>query len=756
MEKHEQIRKSEKLFQVMIEKSADIITLSLPEGKLIYVSPSLETMLGFTQEEFFNLPAYNFIHPDDLPELIEQVTGLLNTPGKSFNCEQRLLHKNGTWRWCEGTITNMLHDTDIGALVSNFRDITDRRNTEELLQQEEFKFRELFEKANDVIYVHEAETGRVLQVNQRAVEITGFSKEELLTMSMEEQITDHPNYSAEKAIGYIQKAAMGEPQCFEWLGKLKGGNTSWFEVNLKRATIAGKECILAFFHEINERKKTEEKVAEQAALLDITMDAIMVRDMDKNILFWNKGAEELYGHKKEDVIGKNVFNLIYGANLFELEQEKQIDFINGIWQGELKNIDKYGKTILVDSKWTLISDIKGNPTSIMVVNTDITRKKLMETEYLRIQRMDSIGTLASGISHDLNNVLAPIMMSIEILKMRINDKRGLDLIEAMTKSTQHGALLVKQLLTFARGVEGTHTIIELENILLEVKQIMTSALPKNIDIITELPVNLNKISGDSTQLSQVIMNLMVNARDAMPQGGLIKISAENVYIDSIFIQMKPEARVGNFISLSVSDTGTGIPKNIINKIFEPFFTTKDFGKGTGLGLSTTIGIIKSHGGFINVSSEEGKGTKFNIYLPVIEKIPDDISSLKNAVTNLIGNGETILLIEDDNSIVEAGVQILEQNNYKVLKANDGVEGLTLYLQNMDKISLVITDITLPLMDGNQLVHAIFKINPGEKIIVMSGLEKSENIRGLGDRITFLSKPFLAYTFLMALREKLNC
>jgi two-component system cell cycle sensor histidine kinase/response regulator CckA len=240
----------------------------------------------------------------------------------------------------------------------------------------------------------------------------------------------------------------------------------------------------------------------------------------------------------------------------------------------------------------------------------------------------------------------------------------------------------------------------------------------------------------------------------MPEGGRIKISANNIYLDSTFTQMNPEAKAGNYISLTISDTGSGIPKNIIDKIFEPFFTTKGIGKGTGLGLSTTIGIIKSHGGFINVTSNEGLGTEFKIYLPVTGITENEFINKKSEQI-FKGNGETILIIENDNSILEAAIQTLEQHNYKVIKASDGVEGVAAYLQNKEEIKLVISNVTLPIMDGYQTIKVIFKMNPDEKIILISGLEQRENIRQYDKPIKFIKKPFTANILLMAIHEQFN-
>jgi two-component system cell cycle sensor histidine kinase/response regulator CckA len=531
------------------------------------------------------------------------------------------------------------------------------------------------------------------------------------------------------------------------------GEKQWFLMNV--TSLTGNAGVLISHLNITAQKLNEEKLREQAPLLDITTDAITVSDLEEKIIYCNKGAELLYGYKKEELIGNKFYEILNKEPFSELDNAINSVMKNGSWEGELQQVTKNGELITIESKWTLMTNNKGEPVSILVVSSDITKRKIMEEEYLRGQRLESIGTLAGGIAHDLNNVLTPMMMSVELLKMRLTDQKGLNLIDSMKKSTQHGADLVKQLLIFARGGEaGEHFTLEPASILTEIKKIVGISFPKTIDFFTEIPVDLKKIRGDATQLNQVLMNLLVNARDAMPEGGIITISAKNIFLDNTFAQMNADAKTGNYVLISVSDTGSGIPKRIIAKIFEPFFTTKVLGKGTGLGLSTSIGIIKSHGGFINVSSKEGRGSEFKIYLPVTE-INCEASNKEIQEQNFRGNGETILLIDDEDAIVEAISQSLELFNFRVIKASDGVEGISVYVQNNENISLVITDIMLPLMDGHQTMKAILKIKPSEKFIVISGHEQVENIQQVGNQIKVINKPFTADSLLKAIQEHLN-
>ena len=489
-----------------------------------------------------------------------------------------------------------------------------------------------------------------------------------------------------------------------------------------------------------ERKQAEQKIREQAALLDVAKDAILVRDLDDQILFWNKGAEHLYGWKAQEALGKNANELLYKEKLSQLTQIQKTLHQHGEWQGELHQVTKEGKEIIVESRWTLVRDAEEKPKSILVVNTDITQKKQLEIQFLRAQRMESIGTLAGGIAHDLNNVLAPILMTAQFLETQLHDEQSKRLLSILVTNAKRGANLVKQVLSFARGVEGKFKILQVTPLIWEIKQIAKETFPKSIEISTNIPQNLWTISGDATQLHQILLNLCLNARDAMPHGGTLSIVAENLFIDENYAQMNLDARTGSYLVITVSDTGTGIPAEILDRIFEPFFTTKDVGQGTGLGLSTVIGIIKSHGGFVKVYSEVGKGTQFKVFLPAVGAI--ETQQLED-VELPQGQGELILVVDDESAIREITKTSLQTYNYKALTASDGIEAVALYAEHQQEISVVVTDMMMPFMDGPTTIRTLQKINPEVKIIATSGLASSDKLTtavGAGVE-TFLSKPY---------------
>ncbi|MBD0266521.1 MAG: response regulator, partial [Tolypothrix sp. Co-bin9] len=502
-----------------------------------------------------------------------------------------------------------------------------------------------------------------------------------------------------------------------------------------------------------ERKQTEQKIREQAALLDIATDAIFVRDLDNKILFWNKAAERLYGCRKEEAIGKRTQELWQTKHVMQLQEALNILMKNGSWEGELYQTTKYDKEIIVESRWTLVPFEKSSQ-SILVVNTDITQKKQLEAQFLRAQRLESIGTLASGIAHDLNNVLAPILMTAQLLETQLHDARSKRLLPILVTNAKRGANLVKQVLSFTRGVEGDRTILQLKHLILEIRQVIKETFPKSIEVDCETSRNLWTVSGDATQLHQVLMNLCVNARDAMPNGGTLTISAENFIVDEHYAKMHLDAKIGSYIVVIVADTGIGITHEVLDRIFEPFFTTKELGKGTGLGLSTVLGIVKSHGGFINVYSEVGKGSKFQVYLPA-QETAETPEEKEQQLPH--GSGELVLIIDDEPSIREITKTSLEAYNYKAITASDGIEAIALYAEYRHKISIVLTDMLMPSMDGITTIRTLHKINPNVKIIAISGLATSDKMNAAYDLgiKAFLSKPYTAKQLLETINTVKN-
>lgn len=506
--------------------------------------------------------------------------------------------------------------------------------------------------------------------------------------------------------------------------------------------------VIGSMTDISERRAIEQKIQEQAALLDQTRDGILVKDLDQVIHFWNSGAEHLYGWTAEEAMGRRSDELLH-IDHEAFAQASRLVLQNGHWSGRLKSINKAGANMILDCRWTLVRDEQDRPKSILSISTDVTERLQMEAKFLRTQRLESIGTLAGGIAHDLNNLLAPVLLGVGLLQRPDRDPDEARVIDLIEQSANRGTHLVKQILSFARGVEGARVSVHVGYVIREVETMMRSTFPKNITIRVKLAKELQLVWADPTQLNQVLLNLCVNARDAMPAGGQLSIEARNVELDASFVQLATDVTAGPHVMIELADTGTGMTPEVLEKIYEPFFTTKSAGKGTGLGLSTAIGIVRSHRGTINVYSEIGRGTVFKIYLPVTTADLAQAGPGALAPPPASGNGELLLIVDDEPAILNVTKQTLENHGYRVLLATDGAHAFALYHRHRSEIALVLTDMMMPLMDGLALAAALRRIDPATIIVAASGLHDHNNqIKAADAGLNhFLCKPFTSHELL---------
>jgi len=510
-------------------------------------------------------------------------------------------------------------------------------------------------------------------------------------------------------------------------------------------------------HNARERVRlqhADQIIREQGALLDKASDAIMVCDLAGRIIYWNKGAEKIYGWIAEESLGKNVLHLLFNGILTpQIEETFKTALGQDEWGGELQKVAKDGRRVIVQARSTLIRDAQGRPQSLLVINTDITERKLLEEQFLRAQRLESLGALVSGIAHDLNNALTPILIGASILRGEKLSREGESVLGTMESSAQRGSEMVRQVLAFARGSGSGRTIIRIDQIVKEMGRIITDTFPKNIECQINTDQNCSPVSGAPTQLHQILMNLCVNARDAMPDGGTITLATQNVRLDTAAAAKIPGAKPGNYLCVSVADTGTGIPAAQLGKLFQPFFTTKAADKGTGLGLSTSLSIAKNHGGFITVESEVGCGTEFKLFLPAVSvAAAGEMPPQKTALP--AGNGECILIIDDEEAMLALIRTTLENFHYRVIIAASGPEAVVRLAEKND-VSLVITDIEMPFMDGFATIKALQKVKSNLKIIVATGSKHEKTMAGRGLKTdAFIYKPFTTEKLLETVHDVL--
>jgi PAS domain S-box-containing protein len=626
-----------------------------------------------------------------------------------------------------------------------------RLKAEDALRKSEAHYRLLFYDSPHPMWVSDLESLRFLAVNSAARQQYGYTGDEFLAMTIADLYPhgDRPAFTA-RVRQWPDKFQVASSHL------RKNGDIIQVEICSDVISFQGRPARLSSITNVTERKVFEQKLAEQAALIDQARDAIVLRDMENRVLFWNKGAERLYGWTQDEVLGHKT------TELLRVDTEKFAAAMGtvmekGAWSGELEQTTKAGEVLTVESRWTLLRHSDGRPKAVLVINSDVTERKKIESHLLRAQRLESIGTLASGIAHDFNNLLAPIIVGVDLLKHYGAEGPARKVVDDIERSALRGSGLVKQMLSFARGVEGSRIVVHVQGVIDELESIISNTFPKNITLETRVARDTSLIEGDPTQLSQVLLNLCVNARDSMPDGGRLLLSAGNVFIDAEHQIMERDLAPGWYVCLEVTDTGCGIPAENIDKIFDPFFTTKELTKGTGLGLSTTLGIVRGHGGFLNLHSDVGRGTTFKIYLPAQARDTKAGVPLIESGDWPRGHGEWILLVDDEPPILAIVKQILEAFGYQVLTAEHGAHAIGIFALHRDQIALVMTDMMMPVMDGPATIAALRQIDPKIRIIVASGMNPgSQASPGLPAGIKhFLAKPYTTGKMLTTLKAALS-
>ena len=649
------------------------------------------------------------------------------------------------------------------AVLISFNDITAERLKEEALQTSRDLLSSVLSSSLDGIMVFSAvrdEDEAIVDfecvlVNPRAEKLIGSTAEEVVGDRLREAMP----WQEEKGLFEVYREVVetGEPAEME-IHHTTDILDNWFHVMAVRV----ENGVAVTYRDITERKEAEQRIREQAQFLDKARDAILAHDMEGRIAYWNKSAERLTGWSKDEILGKWAHQCLYDPDEEDkLRQCHETMMEEGEWTGELRVRTKDGEERIVESRWSLVRDSAGDPKHVLVINTDITERKRLESQFLRSQRMESIGRLVGGIAHDLGNLLVPITLGVKVLKRRVDDgdEKVAQTLSMIRKSAERGSDMVEQVLAFARGVEGERVALQPATVVDEVEEMTEETFPEDIEVRTHTEEDLLPIVGDATQIQQVLMNLCVNARDAMPTGGTLSIEARTVTFSESDARRNIDAEPGPYVCIEVQDTGTGMPDDVVDKVFEPFFSTKEEGDGTGLGLSTAYSIIQSHDGFLDVESEEGVGTTFWMYLPVAEEEEPQSGENGTEETRRLpsgGEGERVLVVDDEEFVLESARQTLESAGYEVRTALDAAATLRLVEEEGEAVDIVVTDLRMPGMSGLELIRTLRDRHPTLPIVAASGVAdgRTEEALDAGAQ-TFLAKPFSEEKLRGALREALR-
>ena len=739
------LRASESQLRVIVETEPECVKVVALDGRLLDMNPAgLRMIEARNRKDVIGCPVEDLVHPDDRAAFLN--LHRRSASGETGRLQFRIVGLAGKMLWMD-THSAPLRAADgtINAVISVTHDMTERRRAEDALQQSEARFRELADNLRDVFYIVEPGSGQTLYVSPAYEQIWQRTRDSLYQVPFSDHEAVHPE-DLPLVVEANRQQQQGLPTDIEYRIRWPNGEVRWIRDH--SSPVPGPagtvNRIVGTAWDVTEHKLAGDRVREQASLLDKATDAIMVRDLNQRITYWNCGAERMYGWSAAEAVGCPVRDLLPTD---EQAFQAACDHVmaTGEWAGELRQQARPARAITVEARWTLMRTPLGEPQSILAIETDVTDRKLLELQFLRAQRMESIGTLAGGIAHDLNNILTPIMLSIELLTESVTDDAGRALLSTIGASARRGAEVVGQVLSFARGIGGQRVIVAPAQVVAEVGAIVRKTFPQDIRLHIACDPGAWTVLGNPTQLHQVLLNLCVNARDAMGEGGDLTLAATNTVIDERAAALNIDARPGPFVLLRVEDSGTGIPPNVLERIFDPFFTTKEVGRGTGLGLSTALAIVKGHGGFIRCDSTIGQGTRFNIHLPAQFKAVDEAAADRVPAPLLRGDGQTVLIIDDDETIRQIARLTLEAFGYCVLEAANGREAVAIYRQHHVSIDLVLVDMMMPGMDGPATIQELVRINPVVVIVATSGAatDASRASAAAAGARHFLPKPFAA-------------
>ncbi len=688
--------------------------------------------------EFYDLPSRD--------ELRAAIARSLQT-GEGYDLDLQSTRPDGSVVW-HNAVGQVRRDAtgQVKSLYGTLQDITPRKEAELQAAATAGFLTSTLDSITDALYTLDA-AWRFTFLNQRAETLLKRPKEGLLGREVWAEFPEAAGTIFEEE--FRRALQTRETVQFETFYEPL---QTWFEVRAFPLTSG----LAVYFRDINEEKAANDRIAEQASLLEKAHDAIIVRSLRDEITFWNEGAHRTLGWAPAEVLGRPAAEILTGDRDKAAEAWQTV-LAGGEWNGELEARTKEGELRTLACSWTLLRGPEGRPRGVLCIETDITARRTLEQQLLRAQRLESIGTLAGGIAHDLNNLLAPIFMGIDLLRPAVDGDQQLRILDTMSQSAHRGRQLIRQVLSFARGMDTAARCLQPAPLIREVHSIIQTTFPRSIRIDLLVGENLPDIEADPTQIEQVLLNLCVNARDAMPEGGTLTIEVTGALLQPHDPRLPAGREPGHYLLIDVRDTGVGMTPEVCERIFEPFFTTKSFGEGTGLGLPTSLNIVHRHRGFLHAESRAGAGSTFHLGLPAAPTVSHEAAPPADSLAGLRGNGECILVVDDETSILQIIRHSLQSFGYEVLTAQSGQQALALQAEHGNRIALVLTDLMMPAMDGPALIEALRHTGKDLRFVTTSGLHSGETLercRRLGVT-AFLPKPYSTRDLLQVVRQTLD-
>jgi PAS domain S-box-containing protein len=678
-----------------------------------------------------------------------------NTP--KIDIEEPMTFADGRTIWLRTNKVPLRDESGaVFGLLGTYEDITGQRQAAIDLHESEERFRATFEQAA-VGIAHVGTDGRWLRVNQRLCEMVGYTREELLARTFQE-ITHPDDLPAD--LENVRKILAGEIQNYSMEKRYirKDGTAAWIEltVSLRRTPDGRPMYFISVIEDIEPRRRGEAERTRLAEIVEQASESVIMTDVLGNITYVNPAFERISGYRRGEVVGKNPRFLKSGRRDRKFYTELwQTITSGGVWSGHFINKRKDGTLFEEEGTIFPVRDLAGQIASFVALKRDVTREVRLKEQFDQAQKMETVGQLAGGIAHDFNNLLTAILGFCELILGDEKTSHRSEL-EEIKHAGERAAALTRQLLAFSRKQVFQLELLDLNAVVLNMETMLRRLIGEDVRLTTTLSSEIGRVKADRSQIEQVLLNLAVNSRDAMPGGGVLRIETSNLDVDGVLAEAHAPCAPGGFVVLTVSDTGCGMDTETQRRVFEPFFTTKPKGKGTGLGLATIYGIVKQSGGFVSFSSELQKGTAFQVHLPCADE-PATMKSHSGVHPAAPKGTETILMIEDDDGVRRLGGRVLEMLGYTVLCAESGLQALDLARDHKGKIDLVLTDVVMPEMSGREVERRLAEAGHGARVLFMSGYTDDAILQHgvLESGVAFLQKPFTPATLGRKVREVLD-